>query len=114
MTSSAKEKTGHALLADCILKAHHTAVSVQDFDAALDFFTAIIGMKVEGEMDRRREANLGPVTGVAKMSPTLVRSGIIALRMSTSPDSQCLPTMVTFRSRSLSGCAGRNASYPLP
>lgn len=64
MVPHPKEKPDRALLSGCILKAHHTAVSVHDFDAALDFFTNIIGMKVEGEMDHRREANLGAVTGV--------------------------------------------------
>jgi glyoxylase I family protein len=63
MVSPAKTPD-RALLSGCILKAHHTAVSVHDFDAALDFFTNVVGMKVEGEMDQRREANLGKVTGV--------------------------------------------------
>lgn len=60
--------TGHreagALLSPLIVRAHHTAVSVRDFDGALNFFTNVVGMRIEGEMDQRREENLGPVTGV--------------------------------------------------
>lgn len=53
-----------ALLSPLIMRAHHAAVSVHNFDAALKFFMDIVGMRIEGEMDQRREQNLGPVTGV--------------------------------------------------
>jgi glyoxylase I family protein len=60
----AAHEKADALLSPLIVRAHHTAVSVRDFDAALAYFTNIVGMRLEGEMDQRREQNLGPVTGV--------------------------------------------------
>lgn len=61
MTSTA---SGNALLSTLVVKAHHTAVSVRDFEAALAFFANVVGMRVEGDRDWRREENLGLVTGV--------------------------------------------------
>lgn len=60
MTGSSSSRT-RPDIAGLIVRPHHTAVSVQDFDAALDFFVDVIGMRVIGEMDHRREANLDRV-----------------------------------------------------
>lgn len=46
-----------------IVRPHHTALCVDDFEASRDFFTDVIGMKVEGETDNRDEENLGKVVG---------------------------------------------------
>jgi len=53
-----------ALLDGLVLRAHHTAVCVNDFDAARAFFTDVIGMRIEGEMDHRGEPALGVVVGL--------------------------------------------------
>lgn len=52
------------LLDGLVLRAHHTAVCVNDFDAARAFFTDVIGMRLEGEMDQRGEPALGVVVGL--------------------------------------------------
>lgn len=52
------------LLKDSILKAHHTAVCVSDFDRAMRFYVDFLGFTVEGEMDHRDEAGIGVVTGL--------------------------------------------------
>ncbi|WP_326541179.1 VOC family protein [Pseudorhodoferax sp.] len=52
------------LLAGLVLRPHHTALCVDDFEAARAFFTDLIGMVVEGEMDQRGEAGLGVVVGL--------------------------------------------------
>ena len=41
------------LLDGLVVRPHHTALCVDDFDAARDFFTGLVGMQVEGEMDQR-------------------------------------------------------------
>ena len=70
MTSAGQNASpGPVRVNDLVVRAHHTAVSVQDFDAARSFFTDVIGMRLEGEMDHRREENLGPVTGTG--DPTI-------------------------------------------
>ena len=51
-------------VSDLIVGLHHTAVSVEDFDAALRFFCDIVGMRVEGEMKLRSEEKLGVVVGL--------------------------------------------------
>lgn len=51
-----------ARIDDLIVCAHHTAVCVQDFEAARDFFTGVLGFRVEGEMDRRTD--VAPVVGL--------------------------------------------------
>ena len=61
MTSSASD---NPLLSALVIKPHHAAVSVRDFDAAKAFFMDVVGMRVEGDRDWRREENLGLVTGV--------------------------------------------------
>ena len=52
------------LLDGLVIRAHHTAVSVNDYEAARAFFTDVIGMRVENEMDRRNEPELGIVVGL--------------------------------------------------
>ena len=54
----------NALLDGLVLKPHHTAVSVRDFDAALAFFRDVIGMRVEKHADRRSEEALGVIVGL--------------------------------------------------
>ena len=61
--STSRAKAG-ASVRDLVIQAHHTAVSVEDFEAARDFFTEIVGMHLEGEMDHRDESNLGVVVGL--------------------------------------------------
>src|SRR3546814_19361561 len=56
--------TSAPLLGDLIARAHHTAICVDDFDAARDFYVDILGFAVEGEMDHRGEPNLGRVVGL--------------------------------------------------
>ena len=53
-----------ALLDGLILRAHHTAICVENFESARDFFTEIVGMKIEAEMDQRSEPALGVVVGL--------------------------------------------------
>lgn len=60
----ANELSSSLSLADLIVRPHHTALCVEDFAAARDFFVNIIGMRIEGEMDHRDEANLGVVVGL--------------------------------------------------
>lgn len=52
------------LLGDLIARAHHTAICVDDFEAARDFYVDILGFAIEGEMDHRGEPNLGKVVGL--------------------------------------------------
>ena len=49
------------ILKDLILSPHHTAMAVNDFEAAKDFFIDVIGMTLEGEIDHRNEPNLSKV-----------------------------------------------------
>lgn len=51
-------------IADLIKFAHHTAICVDDFDAAKQFYLDILGFEVEGEMDQRSEPALGRVVGL--------------------------------------------------
>lgn len=53
-----------ALLSGLVLRPHHTAVCVENFDAAQGFFCDVIGMTVEGEADHRDEEKLGVVVGL--------------------------------------------------
>ncbi len=57
-------KDAGVLLDGLVIKPHHTAVSVEDFDAAQAFFCDVIGMRVENEAVRRDEENLGVVVGL--------------------------------------------------
>lgn len=51
-------------LRDDLLKAHHTAICVNDFDRAKRFYIDFLGFELEGEMDQRGEAALGEVVGL--------------------------------------------------
>lgn len=53
-----------ALLDDLVVCPHHTAVCVEDFDAAQDFFCNVVGMRLENEAAHRDEENLGTVVGL--------------------------------------------------
>lgn len=61
MSGSAPERQG---IADLVMQPHHTALVVEDFETARAFFTDVIGMTLEGEMDERGEENLGRVVGL--------------------------------------------------
>lgn len=47
-----------------IIRSHHTALSVNDFEVARDFFVDVIGMHLESEINYRDEDNLGVVVGL--------------------------------------------------
>ena len=49
-------------LGDLIVAPHHTALSVEDFEAARDFFVSVLGFDLEGEMDRRTD--IAPVVAL--------------------------------------------------
>jgi Lactoylglutathione lyase and related lyases len=49
---------------DDVLRPHHTAVCVTDFDRAKRFYIDFLGFTLEDEMDHRDEAGLGVVTGL--------------------------------------------------
>jgi len=53
-----------ALLDDLIMRPHHTAVSVKDFDAALTFYIDILGFECMGEIRDRGEPGFAKATGV--------------------------------------------------
>ena len=53
-----------ALLGDLVVRPHHTAVCVEDFESAQSFFRDVIGMRVESEAAQRDEENLGVVVGL--------------------------------------------------
>tara|TARA_B100001142_G_scaffold307677_1_gene338527 strand:- start:197 stop:655 length:459 start_codon:yes stop_codon:yes gene_type:complete len=53
-----------ALLSDIIIRSHHTAVSVIDFDKALDFYENILGFEKVGEIRDRNEPGFADATGV--------------------------------------------------
>ncbi|GJL81156.1 MAG: glyoxalase [marine bacterium B5-7] len=56
--------TNSALLDDLIVRPHHTALCIENFDAAQSFFCDVLGMRVENEADQRDEEGLGIVTGL--------------------------------------------------
>lgn len=51
-------------IAGLITATHHTAVCVDDFEAARDFYVDVLGFTVSGEMERRAEPALGEVVGL--------------------------------------------------
>lgn len=51
-------------LDDAMLRPHHLALCVDDFDRALRFYVNFLGFEMEGEMDQRDEAPLGEVVGL--------------------------------------------------
>jgi len=50
---------------DLIIRQHHVAVSCSDWDEMRSFFVDLLGFKVLREMERRDEAELAVVTGLA-------------------------------------------------
>jgi len=62
---------------DLIVRAHHAALCVQDFDAARDFHVRVLGFEVEDELDRRCEPALGAVVGAysTTCAPQVLRGG---------------------------------------
>ena len=64
------------LLEGLVMRPHHTAVSVADFDKARAFFTDVVGMRLEAEMDRRGERELGIVVG---LPGAILRWGMLEL-----------------------------------
>ena len=86
-------------LRDPLLVAHHTAICVNDFDHALDFYADFLGFTVEGELDRRDEPVLGEVVGLpgAVIRWAMLRLGSYRLELfkyytpqgDTEPRRQC-------------------------
>lgn len=80
---------------DLIVGAHHTALCVQDFEAAILFFTQFIGMEVEWVFDRRAEVDFGRVTelpgAVASMAMLRLGSYRVELFKYLSPESDREP-----------------------
>tara|TARA_Y100001970_G_scaffold294368_1_gene451854 strand:+ start:42219 stop:42680 length:462 start_codon:yes stop_codon:yes gene_type:complete len=52
------------ILDDLIIKSHHTAVSVKDFDSALKFYIEMLGFESIGEIRDRCEPGFAEATGV--------------------------------------------------
>lgn len=46
------------------LRPHHTAICVNDFERARNFYTCFLGFELEAEMDHRAEPSLGEVVGL--------------------------------------------------
>jgi glyoxylase I family protein len=63
-------------ISDVVVRPHHTCLSAADFEATRDFFVNIIGMRVEAEMDHRREDNFGAIVG---LDDPLVRWAMLEL-----------------------------------
>lgn len=51
-------------LQDSLLQTHHTAICVNDFERAKNFYVEFLGFDIEGEMDNRGEPTLGEVVGL--------------------------------------------------
>ena len=51
-------------IADFVVRAHHTAFSCTDYDAAKRFFVDLLGFKVVGEMEDRSGDGLDVVVGM--------------------------------------------------
>lgn len=51
-------------LVDPELQSHHTAICVNDFERARNFYIEFLGFELEGEMDHRAEPTLGEVVGL--------------------------------------------------
>ena len=62
--TSDAERPASATLSDLVLRPHHTALCVNDFDAARDLFVDLFGFEVEGEMDQRSEPELARVVAL--------------------------------------------------
>lgn len=57
-------QAGPVSVRDLVRRPHHTALCVEDFDAAQRFFVELFGFEVEGEMDQRSEPGLSRVVGL--------------------------------------------------
>lgn len=62
--SAPQSQVARPRLHDALLRPHHTAVCVTDFERALRFYTEFLPFELEGEMDRRSEPALGEVVGL--------------------------------------------------
>lgn len=64
-------------LKDKLLSTHHTAICVNDFEHARNFYTDFLGFELEGEMDHRSELTLGEVVGLpgAEIRWAMLRHG---------------------------------------
>lgn len=51
-------------IADLVVRAHHTAFSCRDYDAARAFFVDVLGFKVVGEIEDRSGDGLDVVVGM--------------------------------------------------
>jgi catechol 2,3-dioxygenase-like lactoylglutathione lyase family enzyme len=51
-------------ISDFVVRAHHTAFSCADYDAAKRFFVDLLGFKVVGEMEDRSGDGLDVVVGM--------------------------------------------------
>tara|TARA_Y100001934_G_C12379587_1_gene791508 strand:- start:4985 stop:5446 length:462 start_codon:yes stop_codon:yes gene_type:complete len=56
--------SGKPLLNDLIIRSHHTAVSVSNFDEALKFYIDFLGFECIGEIRDRGEPGFADATGV--------------------------------------------------
>lgn len=61
---SALQGRGRVALRDALLRPHHTALCVTDFERALRFYTEFLPFELEGELDHRSEPALGEVVGL--------------------------------------------------
>jgi lactoylglutathione lyase len=53
-----------ALVTDLIKRAHHTAISVKDFEAAKKFYCDVLGFVVIGDIDHRHDTGLKDAVGI--------------------------------------------------
>lgn len=74
MNSSNSATGAHPPLHDLVVGFHHVALSVDDFDAARDFFVGCLGFLLEGEMDRRTD-----VAEVVGLPDACIRWAMLAL-----------------------------------
>lgn len=52
------------LLDGLVMRPHHTALCVEDFDAGQAFFCDVVGMRLDNEIRERDEKELGIVVGL--------------------------------------------------
>jgi catechol 2,3-dioxygenase-like lactoylglutathione lyase family enzyme len=76
-THAEEERAMEDCVDDLIVRAHHAAVCVQDFERSRDFYVRVLGFRVEGEMDRRAEPALGEVVA---LPGAVVRWGMLERR----------------------------------
>lgn len=51
-------------VSDLVVRPHHTAVCVKEFETARDFYVTVLGFRIEGEIDRRAEPGLSRVVAL--------------------------------------------------